>query len=83
MENIARQHLAKRGLAVLAAVVAEQFSISRERLRMATQLMGQQFAARRADQTAFKVPRWNELENALALCVTVMHKHSRFFTDRK
>ena len=83
MENFARRHLAKRGLAVLAAVVAEQFSVSRERLRMATQLMGQRFAAHRADQSAFKVPRWNERENAPAFGVAVMHKHSRFFTDRK
>jgi hypothetical protein len=83
MENIAKRHLAKRGLAMLAAVVAKQFSVSREGLRMATQLLGQRLAAYRADQTAFKVPRGNEREDAPALCVAVKHKHSRFFTDRK
>jgi hypothetical protein len=83
VENIARRHLSKRGLAVLAAVVTEQFSIRRERLGVATQLMGQRLAASRADQTALKLPGGNELENSPTLCMTVMNKHRRFFTDRK
>jgi len=66
MENIAKRHLAKRGLAMLAAVVAKQFSVSRERLRMATQILGNRLAAHRADQTAFKVPGGGRILERLA-----------------
>jgi hypothetical protein len=82
MENIARRHLAKRGLAVLAAVVAEQFPVRWQRLRIATQLTSKRFAANCTDQSVPEVPGRNKSENTRFVSVTIANEHLGFVAER-